>query len=559
MESGNDPSVGTSGNIAESEDLERIPSQQDEKGDEEDDLSHFARFLGLELVDNIRLTDIALPPRQNLSRAWLFYLVKVTEKQFPSQRITQIERFTKVLAHIKQVCEGCAHIPARKARQMQQYVTRDIKKYLDKLRSRAVSSRNQVTDAEKFLQSTRTINLLDPLLRFRNVDEVGAGSSDNQAREPLADVLTCQPQLIRWVQGSKMIRQVIPTLEVRPSSIPQLAADNVWGLYTKYDLPAGVVVAVYGGSVIWDRRYARDVLRGEFAMDDHLQKVGDQNGGHSVDGRISDDFPLSYYLDNGLCASLINDCEGSGKNHNVKAVTLTGCFQHPYNSPNANVSEILALVTMEAIPGRTELLRHYGSQFRGLHHRVTDEERRTDLERARTMPPPPPPTHRDLQAHDNSLNYEQGVRFRLGMGSFALCNMRPGVDPTPIQYEMYKPDQLPACRVFRTADTLTLQDAANLSRCGDVGVAAEGRNLRRKTQAAPQSAQSATAAASAWRKPPTVMQTKQRTGNKNRAGGGAAHTSWIRKREWVVSPSANLHEAREKNEVLVLHCGREMP
>ena len=435
--------------------------------------------MGLELVDNVRLTDIALPPRQNLSRAWLFYLVKVTEKQFPSQRITQVERFRKVLAHIKQVCEGCAHIPIQKARQMQQYVTRDIKKYSNKLRSRAVSSRNQVADAEEYLKDTMTINLLDPVREGCGPHAPQASlpdaplASDHQAQEPLADVLTCQPQLIRWVQGSKMIRQVIPTLEVKPSSIPQLAADNVWGVYTKYNLPAGVVVAVYGGPVIWDRRYARDVLRGEFAMDDHLQKVGDQNGGHSVDGRISDDFPLSYYLDNGLCGSLINDCEGSGKNHNVKAVTLTGCFQHPYDSPNANVSEILALVTMEAIPGRTELLRHYGSQFRGLHHRVTDEERRTDLERARTMPPPPPPTHRDLQAHENSFTYNQGVRFRLGKGSFALCNLRPGVDPIPIQYEMYKPDQLPVCRVLRTADTLTLQDAANL--CGDVGLEAEGQ------------------------------------------------------------------------------------
>ena len=197
-------------------------------------------------------------------------------------------------------------------------------------------------------------------------------------------VIWVQPQTVGFVKGAQWVEVVTPLMYIADSKIPSIKKWGAQGVYFGEFVPRNTVVGVYGGPAI-TREYALETVRKDFWMDDHLQKVGPQKGGFVHDSRVTDTYPISYYVDNGMIGSLVNDALGSGLPVNVVVEFYDGPYQHP----NGQVVDGLCVFkTCVDCREGDEALRNYGPTHRLCHFDLQQSERDADLEKAKDMPPP---------------------------------------------------------------------------------------------------------------------------------------------------------------------------
>ena len=122
----------------------------------------------------------------------------------------------------------------------------------------------------------------------------------------------------------------MPEMVIAPSVLPALQGrKDAWGVFAPNDIQKGTLVAVYGG-IVTERTRAEELFWGRHGS--HLKSMRGKWTGWTLDGRVCDKTPLSYYVDNGLVGSIINNFQGSGQSPNVDEVDIEGVsFQHPYD------------------------------------------------------------------------------------------------------------------------------------------------------------------------------------------------------------------------------------
>ena len=185
-------------------------------------------------------------------------------------------------------------------------------------------------------------------------------------------------------------------------------------------------------------------------MDDHLQKVWPQKGGFVHDGRVTDTYPISYYVENGMIGSLVNDALGSGLPVNVVVEFYDGPYQHP----NGQVVDGLCVFkTCVDCREGDEALRNYGPTHRLCHFDLQQSERDADLEKAKDMPPPSTEkTACSVRSEQWGLLIEP---FKLCQGSFQSSRKRGPVNAQPVTPNLAKQQQR------RTAAELLLAESTS--------------------------------------------------------------------------------------------------
>jgi hypothetical protein len=255
------------------------------------------------------------------------------------------------------------------------------------------------------------------------VAEVGEGAGINGAEGGEggnnSKLIWVEPQRVGFIKGSRWLEVVTPQMYIADSAIPSLKKWAAKGVMFGENVRKGTIVGLYGGPPV-SRQYALEVVRQTFWMDDHLQKVGPQNGGFVHDGRVTDKYPIEYYAENGLAGSLVNDACGTDLPYNVAVEFYDGHYMHP----DGQVVDVIAVFrTIKDCQVGDEVLRDYGPTHRKCHFDLTAEERQDDLVRALYMPPPNNTlTARGARAENYWANLHEP--FKLGKGSMQRSRVR---------------------------------------------------------------------------------------------------------------------------------------
>ncbi len=96
------------------------------------------------------------------------------------------------------------------------------------------------------------------------------------------------------------------------------------------------LVTIYS-RVGYKLEFALEVVQKEFFVDSHTQKVGPQNEGHTLYGRVTADLSEAYFPENSLVWSMLNDSSWTGQQPIVKTGYMEGRFQHPHNKGQSEV------------------------------------------------------------------------------------------------------------------------------------------------------------------------------------------------------------------------------
>ena len=148
----------------------------------------------------------------------------------------------------------------------------------------------------------------------------------------------------------------LPPLEVRESTV----ANAGLGLFVLVDLPKGSMVTEFGGPII-DHKEARQLM--ERRQDTHIRSITPLV--NCFDGRVTEDHPLTWYVENHLLASFANDPHGTRFTQNVKIVEVQ---VEGHKTPAGQyTSKRLFYMTTRHVAAGSEIFFNYGKDYHQRH------------------------------------------------------------------------------------------------------------------------------------------------------------------------------------------------
>jgi SET domain-containing protein len=142
-------------------------------------------------------------------------------------------------------------------------------------------------------------------------------------------------------------------LSIQESKIPNAG----WGLFTEASIKRGRVITEYGGKVVGHKE-AKELLK--TGDDTHLRSIAAMF--QALDGRVTDDFPFTYYEENNLLGSFANSSPEPNAKYFVPR-HRTGRI-HPYGGIAMHA---VYLVALRDIAAGEEIYVTYGKSYNKRH------------------------------------------------------------------------------------------------------------------------------------------------------------------------------------------------
>jgi uncharacterized protein len=143
------------------------------------------------------------------------------------------------------------------------------------------------------------------------------------------------------------------SLLVKKSTIPGAG----YGLFTKEPIKRGRTITEYGGKVIGHKEATELLKQGK---DTHLRSIATMF--QALDGRITDEFPLTYYEENNLLGSFANSSPEPNAKYFVPRHRVGKI--HPYGGVAMHAVYITAL---RDIAAGEEIFVNYGKSYNRRH------------------------------------------------------------------------------------------------------------------------------------------------------------------------------------------------
>lgn len=142
-------------------------------------------------------------------------------------------------------------------------------------------------------------------------------------------------------------------LSIQESKIP----DAGWGLFTAAPIKRGHIITEYGGKVVGHKEAKQLLADGE---DTHLRSIAAMF--QALDGRVTDEFPFTYYEDNNLLGSFANSSPEPNAKYFVPR-HRTGRI-HPYGGIAMHAVYLMAV---RDIAADEEIYVNYGKSYNKRH------------------------------------------------------------------------------------------------------------------------------------------------------------------------------------------------